>query len=157
MTDLANKVRRMVEPLRARIAGMVGRGTIKGSDDDRRVQELQIAALAGELLDKVERFQEYGFSSRPLDGAEAVIVSVVGGRGNAIAVATDDRRHRPTSLAKGEVELYTDEGDRIRFSRGREIEVVAGTEIRLEVGSSSIVIDSSGVTITGAAINLDSA
>ena len=66
-----------------------------------------------------EYFQHYGFTSRPLAGAEAILIR----EGNQIImIASDDRRYR-LALEDGEVALYSDEGDHIHLKRGRKIEV----------------------------------
>ena len=73
-----------------------------------------------------EYFQHYGFTSRPLSGAEAIIIR----EGNHIVmIASDDRRYR-IALEAGEVALYTDEGDKVHLKRGGNIEIVAGTKIK---------------------------
>jgi phage baseplate assembly protein V len=64
-----------------------------------------------------EYFQHYGFTSRPLAGAEAIVLKK---GNNIIVVASDDRRYR-LALEDGEVGLYTDEGDSVHLKRGREV------------------------------------
>ena len=44
---------------------MVSRAVIKMVDDSLKMQGVQISLLAGEVAEKVERFQEYGFTSHP--------------------------------------------------------------------------------------------
>ena len=50
-------------------------------------------------------------------------------RENAVAVVADDRRYRYKGMQPGEVVLYTDEGDIIRFHRGKRIEVLSGAQV----------------------------
>jgi len=118
---------RLMAPLARRVALLFGRGVIHGTNDAPKCQEAQISLLAGEAREKVERFQEYGYSSRPHPGAECAVVFVGGGRDHGIIVATEDRRYRVTALEAGEVAIYTDEGDRVHFKRGRVIEVTTQT------------------------------
>jgi phage gp45-like len=80
-----------------------------------------------------EYFQHYGFTSRPKQGAEAVVLL----QGNQIIViGSDDRRYR-IPVEDGEVALYTDEGDSIHFKRGRKIMVKAGSLVDLDGGTGS--------------------
>lgn len=98
---------------------MVGRAVIKLVNDVTRVQGLQVSLLADEAHDFVERFGEYGFTSHPQPGAEAVMVSVGGNRDHGIVIAVEDRRYRLTNLQAGEVAIYDDLGQKITLYRDR--------------------------------------
>jgi phage baseplate assembly protein V len=111
---------------------MIGRGVVKLINDGLKLQHVQISLLAEEVHDDVERFQNYGFTSVPFPGAEALVVAVGGDRGHSIVVAVDDRRYRLQGLEQGEVALYTDEGDQIVLRRGGQIEIRGGTSILLK-------------------------
>lgn len=137
----------LIEPLRRRIAGMVARGVVALIDDDETMQALQVRLLAGETRDDVERFQQYGLTSHPHPDAEAVVVFVGGDRGHGIAVAVDDRRYRLVGLERGEVALYTDEGDKIHLKRGREIHVET---TRLVISAPDGVEITGDLSVTGA-------
>ena len=92
-----------------------------------------VCGLSGILQDR-ELFQHYGFTSRPLAGSEAVIVR----NGDIyISVAEDDRRYR-LAVASGEVALYSDEGDKIVLKRGRNIEITAGTKVKITAPATEI-------------------
>ncbi len=118
---------KMLAPLRNRVANMVARAIVQLVNDGAKIQLVQLGVLDGETREACERFQEYGFTSVPLAGAEAVVLFVGGRRDHGLVVAVDDRRSRPTGLAAGEVALYTDEGDGITLKRGQFIEVGNGT------------------------------
>lgn len=122
-----------------RIALMVGRGIVRVCNDGEAVQTLQIGALSGEILPDVEKVQPYGFSSVPHPGAEVIFIAPGGLRENAVAIVADDRRYRFKRMKSGEVVLYTDEGDFIRFHRGRRIEVVSGTQVDVTAPDVKIV------------------
>src|SRR3546814_9346476 len=74
------------------IAMMVGRCVLTAINDGSKVQTVQLTGLADEVLDRVERFQDYGFTSVPLAEAEGIVVFVGGSRGHGIVIATEDRR-----------------------------------------------------------------
>ncbi|PWG62867.1 phage baseplate assembly protein V [Sediminicurvatus halobius] len=152
---------RLLAPIWRRLRLIVSRGVIGRSDDARRLQVVQVSLLAGETA-RMERFQEYGFSSRPLEGAEAIAAAVGGARGHLVAVAVDDRRHRRRDQQPGEVAIYTDEGDEIRMRRGRVIEVISGAQVHVTApdvvadcdtatvqATTSVTLDSPSVTVTG--------
>jgi len=137
---------RVLAPLWRRIELMLARGVVRLAKEGK-CQYLQLDLLAGETRDGVERFEEYGYASAPLPGCEAAVLFVGGNRGHGIAVATADRRYRPTDLQPGETCLYTDEGDRITLRRGRIIDVVAGTKVKITAPEVE-VIAATKVTVT---------
>lgn len=132
-------INRLLAPLARRMRLMVGRSFVRLIDDARNLQELQVEILNNDVADEVERFQEYGFTSHPKRGAEAIVLCVGGSRAHPIIVAVDDRRFRLKSLAEGEVALYTDEGDYVWFKRGRNIEVLAGTKAKVTAPEVELV------------------
>lgn len=117
-----------IATLARRIRLMSARAVVKLVNDGLNVQGLQLGILANEVSD-VQRFQEYGFTSVPQDGAEAVVLSIAGVRSHGIVVATEDGRYRLKNLKQGEVALYTDEGDSIHFKRGKIIAITSGSEV----------------------------
>ncbi|MBN2570416.1 MAG: phage baseplate assembly protein, partial [Deltaproteobacteria bacterium] len=89
------------------------------------IKRFTASGRPGETITNRECFQHYGFTSRPLEGAEAIIIK----EGNhIIMIASDDRRYR-IALEEGEVALYTDEGDKIHLKRDRTIEIVSGNKL----------------------------
>ncbi len=141
---------RLTAPIFRHLRQIVTRGVVRLVDPAQLLQELQIEALAGEVLDHVEHFEPHGFTSNPLAGAEVLLFSLGGGRSHNVAGIVTDRRYRPKGLAPGEVALYTDEdqngGHRIHFKRGNEIHLIAG--------ASSIVMKPTGITITTPALDI---
>ena len=125
-------IKAAIRDLRRRVLLGVARAVIRAVDDSAQAQECQVELLKGELRDRMERFQEYGYTSVPLAGAEAAAIFVGGNRDHGIIVATEDRRFRLKDLAPGEVALYTDEGDKIHFKRGGTIRIEAATKVIID-------------------------
>jgi len=75
-----------------------------------------------------EYFQHYGFTSRPLKDAEGIVIK---DGNNIILIASDDRRYR-IQVEDGEVALYSDEGDKIHFMRGKVIEITSGAKVTIK-------------------------
>lgn len=122
---------RAMRPFLQRLQLMVGRAVVSLVKDGLKLQGLQVTLLADEVRDEVERFQQYGFTSHPHPGAEALVVCVAGNRDHAVVVAVDDRRFRLKSLQQGEVAVYTDQGDKVVLKRDGVIELTASTKVRI--------------------------
>jgi phage baseplate assembly protein V len=119
----------MSNPLLTRLANLVARAVLNRVNDTKMMQTVQLTALEGETRADVERVQEYGFTSVPLAGAEAVAVFPGGFREQGLVIATDDRRYRLTGLTAGEVAIYTDQGDKVVIERGGTIRVTASAKV----------------------------
>lgn len=123
-------INKLTAPLARRVRLMVGRGVVSLVKDSLKMQGLQVTLLSGEVRD-LERFQNYGFTSAPHDGAEVAAVFVDGNRNHGLAICVDDRRYRLAGLKNGEVAVYTDEGDKIVLKRGGVIEMTASQKVRM--------------------------
>jgi phage gp45-like len=125
-------VTRLLAPLARRVLLAIGVGRVRRVDDGGDLQRLQVSLLAAEDRDGVERYQPYGLSSHPMVGADAVVVSVAGSRDHPVAIAVDDRRHRPRGLQPGEVCLYT-------HVAGQRVTLLADGTIRIEGSAIELV------------------
>ena len=83
---LFEEIRAMMRPLAMRVANTVARGVVQLVDDTTGLQFLQLGVLATEDVDECERFQEYGITSVPLEGAEAVVLFPDGDRTRPLVV-----------------------------------------------------------------------
>lgn len=132
--------KRIAFTLARRMRLMVSRGVVRGVADAPRLQTVQLDLLADEARDNVERFQQYGITSHPHPGAEAVVVAVGGSRDHLVAIAVDDRRYRLASLAAGEVALYDDLGHVVHLTRagivvdggGHQVTITNTPKLRVE-------------------------
>lgn len=145
--------------LKSRVMLGVARAIVRTVADGRTMQALQLSVLGDELREGVERFQQYGLTSHPHPGAEAVMVCVGGNRDHGLVVAVDDRRYRLKPLQQGEVALYTDEGDSIILKRGRLVEVTtetltinAGTAVNINTPAMTVTAGETIVMTAGATV-----
>ena len=126
---------RILAPIKRKIFLIIGRAIVSAIDNTGDTQRVQLQLLAEEIASKVERFEEYGFSTYPFSGSQAVSVFINGDRAHGIILCVHDRRYRPTYLEEGEIVFYTDEdqggdGHRVHFKRGRQI-AIRGANIAL--------------------------
>lgn len=129
------------------LKSMMARGTVVLAAAGKMMQSLQVRLTAGELKDNVEHFEPYGMTSNPLPGAEVLTMFLGGDRSHAVVVVASDRRYRITELKPGEVAIYTDEGDKIHFKRGRIIDIETAT---LNIKATTAVnIDTPVINQTG--------
>ncbi|MCP1487996.1 phage baseplate assembly protein V [Pseudomonas fluorescens] len=129
------------------LKNMLARGTVVIVDAAKKLQGLQVRLTAGEIKDGAEHFEPYGFTSNPKAGAEVLTAFIGGDRSHAVVLVAADRRYRIQSLKPGEVAIYTDEGDKVHFKRGRIIDIETQTlNIR---ATDSVNFDTPTITQTG--------
>jgi len=109
MLDQLNRLAR-------RILLMMARGSVTLVDDTKPVQMLQLRVNGLELIPDIPRYAEYGFTSNPPDGTQAVIASKNGDRNDGIVIATSNAKYRMKGLATGEVAIYDDSGQSVYLS-----------------------------------------
>ena len=121
----------MMRPLQARVMGMLARAVITAVNDAASAQALQIETLADDAADEVERFAQYGFTSVPHPGAEAIVAAMGGLRSHGVVIAVEDRRYRLKGLKSGEVALFDDQDQVVKL--GREgVEITTPRRMRIE-------------------------
>lgn len=129
------------------LTNFLARGVVALSNSASKLQSLQLRLLAGEVKDQVEHLEPYGFTARPLDGAEALAGFIGGDRSHGVVIVVSDRRYRIQGLKSGEVAIYTDEGDKIHLKRGRVIDIETQTlNIKATTG---VNFDTPEITQTG--------
>ncbi len=153
--------------LRRRILLMVGRAVLTAVDDAGGLQRVAVTALKDETHDAVERFQNYGFTSHPLAGADVLLVAVAGNRDHPIAAAIDDRRRRPHNSRPGDVALYHESDDpeadaasarhrlTLTLEGGKRTLRIRCEKLVIEAGGSSLVLDEAGFRVVAPRVDLN--
>lgn len=161
----ADWINRLMKPLRAKIDALVVRGVITRVDNQKRGQSVQATGLAGQVLDPVERFEEFGFTSNPPLGTEHVTLCLRGDRSHPIMVGTLRREDRPRECAEGEACIYAVAGgtvvaivrvkvDGTVLVRGDKLQVEGDVEVTGSLLVAGDVSDQSGTAMTMAAMRL---
>lgn len=100
----------MFNQLKRKIQLLVSRAVVNIVTDSLKQQNMQINLLDGETADDVERFQNYGHTSVPPAGSEAIVLSVGGKRQHLVAVVVDNKASRLKDLKSGDSALYHQQG-----------------------------------------------
>jgi len=157
---MIDQIQKLMAPLQRRIMLSIGRAVLNAVYDGNPVQLVQASMLSDEVRDKMERMTEYGFTSVPFPGAQAVAVFVGGERGHGVVIATGDHRSRMKGLQPGEVAIYDDQGQSVHLTRagivvkgaGKPVTITDAPKARFEMdieatGEIKDRCDSSGKTM----------
>lgn len=143
MVDLARVIAKLTAPMKRRIMLMVGRAVLRAVNDGSKLQTVQLSGLKGEVLDGLERFQQYGFTGHPHPEAEAVLLALGGNRNHSVVIAVDDRRYRLKDMGQGDVALYSSGGNHVILRANGDIEAHAPGDLSVTCGGDA-TIDAQG-------------
>lgn len=133
----------MLRRIGRRIQAAIGRGRITTVNDDGGAQLIQARLGPLEVRDATPRLAEFGFSSRPPVGADAILVFIGGDRSNGVVIATGHQASRPTGLEEGETIVYDLFGKFIRFTVADGIVVEANGSPVTVNGATTVTINAS--------------
>lgn len=139
-------VARMLGPLARRIGNLLARGSVAAVNAAGKMQALQVRLLAGEVKDSMEHFEPFGFTSKPLPGAEALAVFLGGDRSHGVVLVVADRRYRLRTLQDGEVALFDAFGNHAHFKADGTLAVAASTKVAID---SPLVTMSGSLQVAG--------
>lgn len=126
IAKLANRTRNMVTDMQSGVR-QAFRGVLNRINSSNPIQTAQVAGLADETLQDVEHIQQFGFTSNPPAGTEAIIIPLGGTSTHGIIVATENGNYRIKSLASGEVAVYNQSGASITLKNGKIIDIECDT------------------------------
>lgn len=110
-------INKLLHPIRDKIISMIAKALITNVDDSQKIQLVQIDLGNDEKIDTVERVQNFGLTSFPVSGSQAVVLFLAGEREHPIVIVTDDGDNRPTLVA-GEAAVYNAYSDIVKLENG---------------------------------------
>ncbi|MDH0176385.1 phage baseplate assembly protein V [Aeromonas dhakensis] len=118
-------VQKLLAPLQRRLRLIADRAIVTLVNDALQRQNLQLKVLADEGADDVERFQNYGHTSVPPAGSEAIVLGLGGARAGLVAIAVEHKGVRPKDLEAGDSCLYHLEGHNLTLHKDGLAELTA--------------------------------
>lgn len=136
MMDLILKV---TAPIKRRIMLAIARGVIQSVKDTTGLQQMKLDLLADETIDRLDRVQNYGFTSVPKVGAEAVVLFLGGNRDHGVIIAADDRATRLKSLSPGDAAMYTTSGAKAVLKDATQNFEIKLNKLKIENNSNELI------------------
>ncbi|APJ03943.1 phage baseplate assembly protein [Silvanigrella aquatica] len=114
-------IQAMVNPIARKLNLIISKCTIKMVDDKTKTQTIQSEIITGEIREKIERWQEYGYTSHPPLESEGLCVFLGGERDRGYIIATENKKTRKNEIKEGEVCIYTNEKDFLHFQNKNKV------------------------------------
>lgn len=108
------------------------RGVVSLINTSGHVAITQIRGVAGEVLNNVPLFQQFGFTSALPDNTDVIVLPLFGRSGLSLIIASEHGKYRLKGLVKGETAIYSAFGDYVYIKQGRIIEVKAATKLLVD-------------------------
>lgn len=137
---------KLLGPYARRLGNLVSRGMVSAVKSTTKMQMLQLRLMSDEQKDNVEHFEPFGFTSKPLAGAEHITLFLDGDRSHGVTVVVADRRYRLTTLADGEVALHDAYGNKVHLKADGTLDVIAQTKAQI---TSPLVTMSGNLQVAG--------
>lgn len=125
----------MLQRAANRIASLVVKGLISAVNDSDELQLVKVSTTADEVIEDVERVQQYGITSVPPEGSEAIVIFMNGDRSEGVVIGCDSAAVRVKELSDGDVALYSKHGQQILMDDTTNI--TATQDGTFNVGSGS--------------------
>ncbi len=139
---------RTLNQIGRRLRLIVDRAVVRIVTDSLGRQNLQVQSLADATNDDVERFQNYGFTSVPPEGSEAIVLAVGGRRESMVAIAVEDKRCRPKGLESGDVCVYHQDGQSLIILKKDGVINIRGKTVNYDA-SELFAINTAQLKVTG--------
>ena len=145
-----------LENLSNRMRMLVGRGRITTSNDSGNVQTHQVNVSPMETGDARQRIAEFGFSSMPPVGSDALLLFMTGDRTTGLVIGTAHQASRPRGLNAGETIIYSVDGKHVLIANdhievkanGQPVSVTGATTCTIQA-STEVYIDTPILKCTG--------
>lgn len=144
------------ESLWRRVQLMIRRGRVTSGNDAGNVQKLQVQLGSLEIGDDRPRLAEYGFTSFPQDGCDAVVVFIAGDQSKGIVIATGDQSYR-LHLERGEVAIHDDQGQKVHLTRSGIVVDGGGLPVTIQNAPTISATATAAISLTAPVINLNGA
>jgi len=137
-----------MNPLITKLKSVVVRGVIRAINDEAARQMCTVTLLAGETKDRIERLQQFGFSSNCPSGASAVFVAVGADRARLVCIGENHPDYRPTGKKEGETIVYDAFDQFIHLQKSGVIEINAAGELLIKA-PIKVRIETTRLEVTG--------
>ena len=149
--DELDLLREKISDLQSRVMNTASRGTLMADDDSKPIQQMKVRGQWGEEFDRVQRWEQFGITSRAPENSDALIMSINGSRDSAQVVAIENSGMRPTGSGPGSTTVYDAGGSTIVLDGSGNITITAAQNLTIvaqDIEITSDTLTNNGVDIS---------
>ena len=138
LKDLATRVKLLLTPV-----------IIDAINNDGEVQTMKVSGLEGEVIDNVQRIEDYGRTTVPPTETGALLTSVAGNRTSSSIIKAGISKDRPKEGENGDIIDWDIHGNKVKYTKeGVNIVAVGGGEINIaKTGKISITASDNNIVL----------
>ncbi|MTW19355.1 hypothetical protein GJ689_24490 [Rhodoplanes serenus] len=129
------------------LRGLIARAVVRGSDDTKATQLVDVTVREGHDRTAVEVLQPFGLASRPPAGGLTIVLAVGGDQGDLVALPIGAPGARLGHLAEGEAALYGADGSRVHIKQDGSIEITAHKGVTVKTPHGEVTIAEDGIAV----------
>ncbi len=124
-------------------------------------QSAQVQTANNEIADNVKFIEAYGFTAKPKQNSECILLNIQGNPGNVVALVIGSRELRFKELNDGEVAMYDDSGNLLHFKNGGIIDLKAPATMNQTAqtinisGTTAVNVNTQTAAVTAKTLNVE--
>ena len=124
-------------------------------------QSAQVQTANNEIADNVKFIEAYGFTAKPKQNSECILLNIQGNPGNVVALVIGNRELRFKKLNDGEVAMYDDSGNLLHFKNGGIIDFKAPENMNQTAqtinisGTTAVNVNTQTSAVTAKTLNVE--
>lgn len=124
-------------------------------------QSAQVQTANNEIADNVKFIEAYGFTAKPKQNGECILLNIQGNPGNVVALVIGNRELRFKELNDGEVAMYDDAGNLLHFKNGGVIDFKAPATMNQTAqtinvsGTTAVNVNTQTAAVTAKTLNVE--
>lgn len=124
-------------------------------------QSAQVQTANNEIADNVKFIEAYGFTAKPKQNSECILLNIQGNPGNVVALVIGNRELRFKKLNDGEVAMYDDSGNLLHFKNGGIIDFKAPATMNQTAqtinvsGTTAVNVNTQTAAVTAKTLNVE--
>ncbi len=124
-------------------------------------QSAQVQTANNEIADNVKFIEAYGFTAKPKQNSECILLNIQGNPGNVVALVIGNRELRFKALNDGEVAMYDDSGNLLHFKNGGVIDFKAPATMNQTAqtinvsGTTAVNVNTQTAAVTAKTLNVE--
>ena len=141
-----------IKKIIGRLKNMISKAIVNAVVDSGQIQLIKVEGLEGEVIDNVERLQNFGHTSNPPEGGEVILACIGGNKDHPVAIVVDGGKYRLRGLKPGESALYDKTGSTVFLKEDGSIVITPSNNVfslksdKINLGAESLLATAGVVT-----------